>query len=79
MMLYFSVNDQSSDYSNSHGNNAYSNSNSNKPGDNDNDSNNSNSYSSILANKVDEESQFDALGPFDKLCKLCENPTPSNM
>jgi len=78
MMLYFSVNDQSSDYSNSHGHNSYNNQNNNH-GDNDSDSNNSNSYSSILSNKVDEEMVFDSLGPFDKLCKLCENPTPSNM
>jgi hypothetical protein len=76
MMLYFSVNDQSSDYSNSHSNN-YSNNNGNNNGENDND--NHNSYSSILSNKVDEELVFDALGPFDKLCKLCENATPSNM
>ena len=78
MMLYFSVNDQSSDYSNSHSNSAYNSNNSNNHGDNDND-NNSNSYSSILSNKVDEELVFDSLGPYDKLCKLCENPTPSNM
>lgn len=33
---------------------------------------------SYTYNTSDEE-MFDALNPFEKLCKLCENPTPSNM
>lgn len=28
---------------------------------------------------VDDELNFDRLGPFEKLCFLCDNPTPSNM
>lgn len=28
---------------------------------------------------VNDEFNFDRLGPFEKLCSLCDNPTPSNM
>lgn len=36
---------------------------------------------SILSSNssVDDEFNFDRLGPFEKLCSLCDNPTPSNM
>jgi hypothetical protein len=35
---------------------------------------------SILTNSsLDDEFNFDRLGPFEKLCSLCDNPTPSNM
>lgn len=36
----------------------------------------SNTYS-LMSN--DDEPSFDALNPFEKFCKLCDNPTPSNM
>jgi hypothetical protein len=44
----------------------------------------SSSSSSLLnsqsASALEEELlMFDSLNPFEKLCKLCDNPTPSNM
>lgn len=58
---------------------------------NNNNNNESNtSYSNIDNNSIDfgnsmlstsneDEFNFDRLNPFEKLCSLCENPTPSNM
>ncbi len=63
MLLYFSINDQS-----------------NNSGDyNQSDSNNNGNNNSIVSNSSDEDAMFDSLGPLEKLCKLCNNPTPSNM
>ena len=80
-MLYFSVNGQSNDYSsNSNDNNMDCNSNNRNDMNNggNNGDNINNCYgSSMLSN--DDDMVFDALGPFEKLCKLCDNPTPSNM
>ncbi len=52
---------------------------SNNSGDDSN--NNGNNNSSLLSNEnsSDEDAMFDSLGPLEKLCKLCNNPTPSNM
>lgn len=48
---------------------------------NDNQQNNIDFGQSILSSNssVDDEFNFDRLGPFEKLCSLCDNPTPSNM
>lgn len=71
MLLYFSINDQSNnsgDYNQSDSNN--------------NGNNNSSllmNENSMVSNSSDEDAMFDSLGPLEKLCKLCNNPTPSNM
>ncbi|CAF0880913.1 unnamed protein product [Brachionus calyciflorus] len=43
-----------------------------------NSNNNSVNFSTGY-NFINEEDAFDALNPFEKLCKLCENPTPTNI
>ncbi len=74
MMLYFSVTSQSNDFS---GNNSENNMDTNRNDHNDNSDNNSIGYGSSISN--DDDIVFDALGPFEKLCKQCDNPTPSNI
>jgi hypothetical protein len=57
----------------------------NSPHEEDQDQDNDNNHSnidfghSILSNSGDDEYNFDRLGPFEKLCSLCDNTTPSNM
>lgn len=41
---------------------------------------NNNTYGhTVLSSSVEDEYTFDRLGPLEKLCCLCDNPTPSNM
>lgn len=54
------------------------------PGHGDSTEENKSSSSSHMENisytyNTSDEEMFDALNPYEKLCKLCENPTPSNM
>ena len=37
------------------------------------------SHSILSSSSVEDEFNFDRLGPYEKLCSLCDNPTPSNM
>lgn len=89
MIDFFSTNDSSNDYKISHSlnladqNNSNTNSNQNENNQyqnnqhNDyNNINNNNNYS-LMSN--DDDLAFDALNPFEKFCKLCDNPKPSNM
>ena len=76
MMLYFSVTNQSSNDFGSR-NECDNSMDCNSDSNNDRNNNDSMGYGSSLSN--DDDIVFEALGPFEKLCKLCVNRSPSNM
>lgn len=50
----------------------------NKNNHSNNNNNNIYDYSTAYGS-TDDELLFDSLGPFEKLCKLCDDPTPSHL